>query len=176
MSTDRWMNKEVMVHIYHSNGILLRHKRNKFESVLVRWLNLEPIIQRNEKEKHVLCINAYIRNLEKWYWLTYLQGMNREADIENILVDTAGEGEGGTSWESSIETYTLPDVKQTASGKFLYNTGCQPGALWQPRWWDSMGVVKEVQEGGNIYTYGWFMLLYERKKQSIEKQLSSNYK
>jgi len=35
------------------NGILLRHKNNEFESVLVKWMNLEPIIQSevNQKEK-----------------------------------------------------------------------------------------------------------------------------
>ena len=42
MSIDRGMDKEVVVHIH--NGILLSHKRNTFESVLIRWMNLEPII------------------------------------------------------------------------------------------------------------------------------------
>ena len=37
------MNKEDMIHIY--NGMLLRHKKNKFESVLLRMVNLDPIIQ-----------------------------------------------------------------------------------------------------------------------------------
>ena len=37
------MDKEVVVHIH--NEILLSHKRNAFESVLMRWMNLEPIIQ-----------------------------------------------------------------------------------------------------------------------------------
>ena len=59
----------------------------------------------------------------------YLQGMHREADIENRLVDTVGEGEGGMGGESSSETYALPFVKQRASGKFPHNTGAQPGAL-----------------------------------------------
>ena len=36
------MDKEVVVHIY--NGILLSLKRNKFESVLVRWMNLELVV------------------------------------------------------------------------------------------------------------------------------------
>ena len=31
--------------------------------------------------------------------------------LENGLVDTAGEGEGGTNWESSIDVYTLSCVK-----------------------------------------------------------------
>ena len=41
-------------------------KKNEFESVIVKWMNLEPVIQSEvgQKEKH---INAYIQNLEKWY-------------------------------------------------------------------------------------------------------------
>ena len=35
-----------------------------------------------------------------------------DADVENDLVDTAGEGEGRTNWESSFDIYTLPYVKQ----------------------------------------------------------------
>ena len=51
------MGKEVVVHIH--NGILLSHKKNAFESVLMRWMNLEPIIQSeiSQKEKakyHIL--------------------------------------------------------------------------------------------------------------------------
>ena len=46
-----------------------------------------------EREKQKLYINAYIWNLEKWYWWTYLQGKNRDTDVENGLVDIAGEKE-----------------------------------------------------------------------------------
>ena len=36
------------------SGILLSHKRNTFESVLMKWMNLKPIIQNkvNQKEKN----------------------------------------------------------------------------------------------------------------------------
>ena len=46
------MDKEVVVHV--NNRILLTIKRNKFESVLVRWINLEPVIQSevSQKEKN----------------------------------------------------------------------------------------------------------------------------
>ena len=37
------MDKEVVVHTH--NGTLFSHKRKAFESVLMRWMNLEPIIQ-----------------------------------------------------------------------------------------------------------------------------------
>ena len=34
-----------------------------------------------------------------------------DADAENRLVDTVGEGEGGMNGESSVETYILTYVK-----------------------------------------------------------------
>ena len=50
-----------MVLIY--NGILLNHRRNTFESVLMRWMNLEPIIQsevsQKEKEKYCILTHTY---------------------------------------------------------------------------------------------------------------------
>ena len=57
--------------IYVHNGILLNHKRNVFESVLMRWMNLGPIIQsevsQKEKDKYHILTHIYIWNLEKWY-------------------------------------------------------------------------------------------------------------
>ena len=51
------MDKKDKVRIY--SGILLDHKRNIFESVVVKWINLEPLLQSevSQKEKnknHVL--------------------------------------------------------------------------------------------------------------------------
>ena len=36
-----------------------------------------------------------------------LQDSNKDADKENRLVDTEGEGEDEMNWKGSIETYTL---------------------------------------------------------------------
>ena len=44
MSTDRLMDKEVMIHIY-TMEYYSAMKRNKFESVVVRQMNLELVIQ-----------------------------------------------------------------------------------------------------------------------------------
>ena len=44
-------------------------KKNAFESVLIRWMKLEPIIQSevSQKEKtSIQYINTYIWNLERW--------------------------------------------------------------------------------------------------------------
>ena len=48
-----------MVHIH--NGVLAI-KENTFESVLTRWMNLEPIIQSevSKKEKHQYSILTHI--------------------------------------------------------------------------------------------------------------------
>ena len=55
------MDKEAVVHTH--NGILLSHKKNAFESVLMRWMNLEPIIQseisQKEKDKYCILTNIY---------------------------------------------------------------------------------------------------------------------
>ena len=41
--------------------------------------------------------------------------------------------------------------------------------------WDAVGDGKEVQKGGRyMYTYGWFMLRFDRKQQNSVKQLSFN--
>ena len=74
-------------------------KTNAFESVLMRWMNLEPIMQIevSQKEKDKYCIlTQSIRNLEKWYWRTYLQGSSGERDIENRFMDM---GEGRDVWK-----------------------------------------------------------------------------
>ena len=55
------MDKEAVVHIY--NGILLNYKKNTFESVLMKWMNLETIIQsevsQKEKNKYHILTHVY---------------------------------------------------------------------------------------------------------------------
>ena len=68
MSISRLMVKKVVVHIH--NGALAI-KKNAFESVLMRWMKLEPIIQTevSQKEKHQYSILTHINsiwNLERW--------------------------------------------------------------------------------------------------------------
>ena len=49
-----------MAHIY--NGILLSHKRNKTELFVVRWMDLETVIQSevSQKEKNKYCMLTHI--------------------------------------------------------------------------------------------------------------------
>ena len=70
-------------------------KKNTFESVLTRSMNLEPIIQSElSKMERQIYINTYIWNLERQYHRSYMQASKRDTDIKNMLLDSVGEGEG----------------------------------------------------------------------------------
>ena len=54
------MDKEVVVYLIQCNIVI---KRNAFESVLIRWMNLEAIIQnevsQKEKDKYHILMHIY---------------------------------------------------------------------------------------------------------------------
>ena len=58
-SADEWIRKLWYIH----NGVLLAIKKNTFESVLMRWMKLEPIIQnevsQNEEHQHGILTHIY---------------------------------------------------------------------------------------------------------------------
>ena len=61
-------------------------------------------------------------------------------------------------------------VKQTASGKLLYNTGSS--AQCSVTIWGGWRVWEGGPRGrGYMYTYSWFTMLYSRNKHNIVKQL-----
>ena len=54
-----------------------------------------------------------------------MQGSKRDTDIQNSLLDSVGEGEGGTIWENGIETCKLSYVKRIASPGSIHVQGAQ---------------------------------------------------
>ena len=88
-------------------------KSNVFESVLMRWMNLEPIIQSEvrHKEKDKYCTLMPIWNLERWYQSNYFQGSNGERDIENRLMDKGRGEERVRGMERVTCKLTLPYIK-----------------------------------------------------------------
>ena len=59
-STDEWIKKLWFIYIMEYYSAI---KRNAFESVLMRWMNQEPIIQsevsQKEKEKYHILTHIY---------------------------------------------------------------------------------------------------------------------
>ena len=58
-SADQWIRKLWYIYTMEYYSAI---KRNAFESVLMRWMKLEPIIQSevSQKEKHQYCIVMHI--------------------------------------------------------------------------------------------------------------------
>ena len=59
-STDEWVKKLLCIYTMEYYSVI---KRNAFESVLMRWMNLEPIIQsevsQKEKDKYRILTHIY---------------------------------------------------------------------------------------------------------------------
>ena len=51
-----------------------------------------------------------------------MQNRKRDTDVQNRLLDSVGEGEGGIFRENSIETCILSRVKQVTSPGWMHET------------------------------------------------------
>ena len=51
-----------------------------------------------------------------------MQNRKRDTDVQNRLLDSVGEGEGGMFRENSFETYMLSMVKQITSPGWMHET------------------------------------------------------
>ena len=54
-----------------------------------------------------------------------MQNRKRDTDVENRLLDSVGEGEGGMFQENSIETCILSRVKQFTSPGWMHETSAR---------------------------------------------------
>ena len=80
--TDEWMLQYICTMGYYS-----AIKRNKFKSVVIRQMNLEPLIQSevSQKEKDKYCILTRINEIQK---------NGTDYPVDSGLVDTVGKVEG----------------------------------------------------------------------------------
>ena len=99
-----------------------------------------------------------------------MQDSKRDTDVKKVLLDSVGEGEGGMIWENSIETCILSYVKQIASPGLMHKAGYS-GLVHgdDPEGWDGEGGGKRVQDGGRMYTHGWFMSTHGKNHYNIVK-------
>ena len=119
MSINGWTDKEDVKPIY--NDILFSHKKER------NWVIYNDVdgprvcqteLNKSEREKQTLYINSYTWTIERWYRWACLQARNRDTDIENKYVDTGGKGKKVRQTRRVMtEVYTLPRVKQIASGE-----------------------------------------------------------
>ena len=105
-------------------------------SFRMHWLDLlavqgtlKSLLQQHSSKASILRHSAFFTvQLSHPYMTTgktiaLTRHYNSTMNYVGFSQDTAGEGECGTNWESSAETYTLARVKLIASGKLPCNTG-----------------------------------------------------
>ena len=81
-----------------------------------------------------------------------MQNRKRDTDVQNRLLDSVGEGEGGMFREDSIETSILSRVKQITSPGWMHETsalGRPRGMGWRGRW--------EEGSGGGTHVNPWLI-------------------
>ena len=62
-----------------------------------------------------------------------MQNRKRDTDVQNRLLDSVGEGDGGMFRENIIETSILSRMKQITSPGWMHRQVLRAGALGRPR-------------------------------------------
>ena len=60
-----------------------------------------------------------------------MQNRKRDTDVQNRLLDSVGEGEGGMFRENSIKTWILSIVKQITSPGWMHETSAHALLHWE---------------------------------------------
>ena len=138
--TDEWMKKLWYIYTIEYYSAM---KRNASESVLMRWMNLEPIIQSevSQKEKN------------KYHILTHIYTESRKMVLTNLFTgqqwrhrnreQAYGHGERGGQGEiygkSNMETY-ITICKITSQWEFaVWLRKLKQGLCINLDWWDGVG-------------------------------------
>ena len=150
-STDDWIKK---CGTYMQWNIIQPWK-GMHESVLMRWINLEPIIQwsKSEREKQMSHINIYMESRRMALMSLFAGQQWRCRHREKTCGHSWGRTRRGENWESSTEIYTLPYMKQISSGNLLHDTGSSNPVLCDYlEVWDAVRDGREILEGGGTCT------------------------
>ena len=124
-STDEQIKKLWQIYtMEHYSAI----KRNTFELVLMRWMNLEPIIQSevSQKEKDKYCIPMHIYGIQKDGTDEFIFRSAVEKQTQRIDLWTwvgVGRKERVRHMKRVTWKLTLPHLTQTVNRNFLYGSG-----------------------------------------------------
>jgi len=134
-------------------------KKNAFESVLMRWMKLEPIIQSeiNQKKKHQYSILTHIYGIQKDGKDDPICKTAKEMHVKKRLLNYVGEGKGGMIWQNSIETCILPCVKQITRANLMHKSGYSKLVLWEnPEELGGEEDERRIQDEG-IHVHLWLI-------------------
>ena len=100
-SADEWIRKLWYLYTLEYYSAI---KKNTFESVIMRWMKLEPIIQSevSQKEKHQYSILTHIYGIQKDGNNNSVCETAKETQMYRTVFWTLWEGEDGMIWENGI--------------------------------------------------------------------------
>ena len=80
-----------------------------------------------------------------------MQDSKRDTNVQNSLLDSVGEGEGGMIWENGIETCIISYKKRIASLGSMQGAGCLGLVHWDdPEGWYREGGGRGIQDGEHM--------------------------
>ena len=157
LSTDEWIKKLWYIYTMDYYSAI---KRNTFESVLLRRMNLEPIIHSevNQKQKDKYHVLMHIYEIQKDGSEECINRAAMEIQTQRIDLWTREMGGEGEMYGKSKWNLTLPYVNQIASGNLLYGSGnSNRGSIstWMS-WMGGRGMRGKFKREG-IYVYLWLI-------------------
>ena len=80
-----------------------------------------------------------------------MRDSKRDTDVQNSLLDSVGEGEGGMIWENGIETCIISYKKPIASPGSMQDIGCLGLVHWDdPEGWYREEGGRGLQDGADL--------------------------
>ena len=99
-----------------------------------------------------------------------MQNRKRDTNVQNRLLDSVGEGEGGMFQENSIESCILSRVKQITQLRLDTWEKCSGLVHWEdPEGSGGEGGGKGDRDGEYMYIQVWFMSMYDKTHYNIVK-------
>ena len=147
-------------------------KKNAFESVLMRWMKLELIIQRevSQKEKHQYSILTHVYGFRKMVTMTLYARQQKRHRCKQQTFVLCGRRWGWDDLRAEHWNMYIIICEIDHQSRFnAWDRVLRAGALgwpWEMGWG---GNGREGQNGEHMYTHGWFMWLYGKKHHNIVK-------
>ena len=157
--TDEWIKKLWYIYIREYYSAI---KRTTFESVLMRWMNLDLIIKNevSQKEKDKYRILMHIWNLEsgtkEFICRAAVEKQTQRTDLRTQGEERRGEGE--MYRDSNMKTYII--ICKIAKGNLLYVSGNSNRASVSTQRGERDGMGREMGERfkrEGIYVYLWLI-------------------
>ena len=93
---------------------------------------------KSEREKQMSYINAYLWNLERWYWWSYSQSSSGDADIETRLWTRVGGRQERVRWMERVAWKHIRNMQIDSQWKF---------AVWLQEL--RLGLCNNLERGGS---------------------------